>query len=600
MFLNKRMPCVVRMFSLLLLITVLLPYLVSCNTGTVDLTTEDTTTLDGSTTADTTEETTTFGGEVGTLGGGTPVLQPDPEKPEAPENPEITLYDLTNSAYNGGKVGCTKITVLSEYTVGLDFDIYADKKQGDKVFYLYLPCRVDASQVTFSATHRDGSVSGPYTVDLSDDVVTGNERLVATTSTYTIKAMQSNLPTVMVQVDEQYVSVSEMQGDSEHKTFAYGDMVTTVTDEMALANGWATRYESEDTDPDKYCSLDIRGRGNTTWQMPKKPYQIRSENTMDLLGMGLGTTYALMANWRDATGARTQLALDLGKMLDIDYTCEQRQVDFFLNGTYMGMYVITEKIEVAPNRVEIDQTEDILFEVDQYYQDHGEFGFSLFEYNEEYHFRIHSPTEPGTAGVSKMVLYEAIVALHSGDEEEFIKYFDLESWARMFLLHLYAMNGIDSYAGSFFFYYNHEDGKLYACSPWDFDYSFGGSHRSDRKYWDPYICDRTDVGFCKPMMEYSAFVAELLDIYYLEGGKETLESMPALVQKYAEENLLSFAMSDKAIGAHYYASTQSFFGSGVALDYDKAIEHLYTTCVNRLEWIETKMQEWGAEIGYTQ
>lgn len=580
---------ILRGLSLLFTVVFCFASFISCNPGSSDFMPEDPT--DSDTISDATEVTTSEM-ESNTLGGGVTVLQPDPEKPEAPENPEISLYDMTSSTYDGGKLGCTKVTVLSEYTVGLDYDIYADKNSNRHIYYLYLPCRVDLSKVTFSVTHRDGSVSGPYTVNLSDDEITDNERLVATTNTYTIKAMQSNLPTVMVQIDEQYVTIDKMNGDPNHNTFAYGDMVTTVTDEMALANGWATRYASADTNPDKYCSLDMRGRGNTTWNMAKKPYQIRSENEIDLLGMGLATTYALMANYRDAIGSRTQLALDLGQALELDYTSEQRQVDFFLNGIYMGMYVIAEKVEVAPNRVEIDQTEDILFEIDQYYSESGNIGIGLTQYNSQCRFRIHSPTEEDTVERSKQVITEAIEALYSGDEQAFLSYFDLNSWARMYLLQIYSMNS-DAYHGSLYFYYSNDDGKLHACSPWDFDWSFGGSHREDPIWWDPYLCDRSQNGISKALLEYPSFVTEVLDVYYHEGAKEVLELVPQWVLDYAEENRRSFAMSEVASTVPI-----SYYPSGGANSYDAAVYHLYTVCVDRLDWMETKMASLAESIDY--
>ena len=438
-----------RLLSVLLLLAMCITSLIACNVSSND---KDTTDDDKTSNETTTEEVTTEL-DGGTLEDTKPVLIPDPEKETPPENPEKSLFDYSLQTNSNGALGCSKITLLAEYNVGLDFDIYAVKNVSKKTYFLQLPCRVDPTCVTYSVTHRDGSVSGPYTVNLADEEITDNERVVGTTNNYVIKMIQSDLPTVMVQVDESYVTVSQMQKDPDHKTFAYGEMVTTVPDTLAMQNGWATRYTSEDVDPDKHCSLDIRGRGNTTWKRDKKPYQIRTENDVDLLGMGYATTFAMMANDQDACGIRFPLALDLAEELGIEYTSQHRQVDFFLNGKYLGMYSIVEKVEVAPNRVDIDTENDILFEVDQYYADSGEFGISLTQYDSQCRFRIHSPTEPGTSGYSKAILTRAIDALFSGVEEDFLKYFDVDSWAKLYLLEQYSMNN-DAYHGSLYFYYN--------------------------------------------------------------------------------------------------------------------------------------------------
>ncbi|MBQ9797492.1 MAG: CotH kinase family protein [Clostridia bacterium] len=563
-----------RLTILLMLAFVLLPMLTACG--------EPSDSNGG------TEQTTPA--ESGTLSEGTPALIPDPEKPKAPANPEKTLYATSQELYNDAPRGCQTITVLAEFTKGLDYDVFAKKDTNTKQYRLYLPCRVDPASVTYTVTHKDGKVSGPYTVDLSDTTVTDNERVVGNNNSYQIIAMQSNLPTVMVQIDEAYGTIKQMNADKTHNTFTYGDMVTTVTDALALEKGWSTRYESKDTNPKKECSLDMRGRGNTTWVLAKKPYQIRSENEIDLLGMGLGTTYALMANYRDATGARTQIALDLGVAIGLEYTVAQRQVDFFLNGTYMGMYVITEKIEVAPNRVEIDQKTEFLFEVDQYYNQNGNVGIGFPQFDEQCRFRIHNDDDAAHVEKGKQILTNAFTALYSGNEQEFLKYFDLDSWARMYLFQMYSMNS-DAYHGSLFFYYSEKDQKLHACSPWDFDWSFGGSHREDPKWWDPYVCDRSQNGISKPMLQYNAFLTKICDLYYKEKVRDVLATVPAMVKVYEEENRLSFAMNETAAAVFYYPS-------GKATNYTEACAHLYTTCVERLNWMDSKVQSHAAKAGY--
>jgi len=581
---NKRLK---RGLAAVLMLLLLLPMLFSCNSRENE--------EEGTTTEESTETTTPA--ESGKLEDVVPEFPSDPEKETPPENPEVSLYEWSQQVYSGTtKRGCKTITVLAQYNKGLDYDVYCQKDTTTKQYYLYLPCRVDLSAVTYTVTHKDDTVSGPYTVDLSDTDIDDNERVVGNSNSYVIVAKQSNLPTVMVQVDEQYVTIKELNADPDHKTYAYGDMVTTVTDEMAREKGWSTRYESKDTDPNKHCSLDIRGRGNTTWKLAKRPYQIRCENDIDLLGMGRSGTYAIMANYRDVTGARTQLAMDLGIALGLDYTSRHCQVDFFLNGTYMGMYVIMEKIEVAPNRVEIDEDVDILFEVDQYYAEQGEFGLNLQKYEEQCRFRIHSPTDPGTSARSKRILTSAIDALFSGDEDRFLEWFDLESWAKACFVQLYTMNN-DAYHGSFYFYYSNEDGKMHACCPWDFDWSFGVAYGKNELSQDPLTCNWTSRGVAKPMMEYKAFQMALLKLYYEQGGREIIAGMPDRVEAYEEENYLSAQMNITMLGTkvYYYPSAKQspvyYTSYKEVTDYTSAVDFLYNICRARVRFMENYMQQ---------
>ena len=52
--------------------------------------------------------------------------------------------------------------------------------------------------------------------------------------------------------------------------------------------------------------MEIRGRGNSTWGWPKKPYKIKLAEDAQLLGMTAETDeWVLLANYADRTGLRT-------------------------------------------------------------------------------------------------------------------------------------------------------------------------------------------------------------------------------------------------------------------------------------------------------
>ena len=62
---------------------------------------------------------------------------------------------------------------------------------------------------------------------------------------------------------------------------------------------------------------EIKGRGNYTWTLPskKKPYQIKfaDGNSQNILGMGSGRAWVLLANTTDASLMRNKVALDLAE-----------------------------------------------------------------------------------------------------------------------------------------------------------------------------------------------------------------------------------------------------------------------------------------------
>lgn len=96
---------------------------------------------------------------------------------------------------------------------------------------------------------------------------------------------------------------------------------------------------------------EVRGRGNSTWSMPKKPYRFKLSNEASLLGMAPNKDWVLLANYSDKTMLRTTVAWCLGKLTNSASTPEARYVELTVNGEYLGLYQLTWQIEVDSSRV---------------------------------------------------------------------------------------------------------------------------------------------------------------------------------------------------------------------------------------------------------
>ncbi len=100
-------------------------------------------------------------------------------------------------------------------------------------------------------------------------------------------------------------------------------------------------------------ALEIRGRGNSTWTMPKKPYRLKLGATAPMLGMPSSRHWVLLANYSDKTLLRNQLAFDLSRKLVFAWTPRAQFVSVRLNGVYQGVYQLVEHIRIADERVNI-------------------------------------------------------------------------------------------------------------------------------------------------------------------------------------------------------------------------------------------------------
>lgn len=221
----------------------------------------------------------------------------------------------------------------------------------------------------------------------------------------------------------------------------------------------------------------IRGRGNTTWDYAKKPYKIKLDEATDLFGNGASREWTLIANYIDLSLVRNYLALSLAAKLDgIPWTTSTQFVDVYLNGEYLGVYMLCEQIEVAENKINIDtnyQNVDTGFLIER---DGRADGNSFFVGGESYVLKSpdsDDPMEYKSAHKEFIMAYmeECLTALQGEDFSKVEELMDVESFAHAYIV-FEVFKCVDVGYASFFM---HKDvgGKL-TCGPvWDFDRSMG-------------------------------------------------------------------------------------------------------------------------------
>jgi len=111
-------------------------------------------------------------------------------------------------------------------------------------------------------------------------------------------------------------------------------------------------------------TIEIRGRGNSTWNFPKKPYRIKFAKKTNLLNLpAKAKSWVLLANHADKTLIRNAVAFKIGQMLDFEYVPPGKFADLVLNGQYLGNYMITDQMEVGGDRVDIDRQDTTMHTV---------------------------------------------------------------------------------------------------------------------------------------------------------------------------------------------------------------------------------------------
>ena len=103
------------------------------------------------------------------------------------------------------------------------------------------------------------------------------------------------------------------------------------------------RIVDENGDEVLNASSSFKGRGNSTWTYPKKPYAIKLDKKAEVLGMPKHKRWVLLANWKDRTLMRNAVAFEMARVC-MDWTPRGRFVELYLNGIHQGNYYLCVNI----------------------------------------------------------------------------------------------------------------------------------------------------------------------------------------------------------------------------------------------------------------
>lgn len=279
-----------------------------------------------------------------------------------------------------------------------------------------------------------------------------------------------------------------------------------ITSKTTWVEGANIRIVDEKGKEDLNVSTSIRGRGNTTWSYPKKPYALKLDKKAKVLGMPKHKRWVLLANWMDRTLMRNDVAFEIARRI-MEWAPRGQFVEVYLNGVHQGNYYLCEQIKVDENRVNVgklDEDSDFtdpeiltggyILEFDEYGQfDEPNFFWSkvvdtddgtpiaIKEPDEEV---ITSHSHPGFLYIQDYIykiedLFEADKAdlARWNEIEELI---DVTSYIDYWFIHELTTNLEPNQPRSCYMY-KKRGGKLYAGPIWDFDYR---TFNPDYKYFN--------------------------------------------------------------------------------------------------------------------
>ena len=226
-------------------------------------------------------------------------------------------------------------------------------------------------------------------------------------------------------------------------------------------------------------AVNIKGRGNSTWSFPKKPYRLKFDKKAEFGGLKKAKSFALIANWIDETGGlRNAIALKTASLLGMPFTNSCIPVDVTRNGKPRGPYMLTEKIGINGASVDIDETTGILFELDTNYDEEFKFyskRFGLPVMVKDPDLNELAAENPEGESAQEMFerwrtdfeAFESRIGFNDIDSK-----LDMTSAVNYVLLNLLTNNGEPGWPKSVYMYKANADDLFHFGPAWDYDWAF--------------------------------------------------------------------------------------------------------------------------------
>jgi hypothetical protein len=126
-------------------------------------------------------------------------------------------------------------------------------------------------------------------------------------------------------------------------------------------------------------TVQIKGRGNNSWNYAKKSYRLKLAEKTKLFGLKKGKGWVLLANPQHGSLMANAIAMKIGQLANVAYTNHIIPIELYINGEYQGSYIFTEKVGLSNNSVDIDEELAYMLELDSYYDE--DFKFRSDKYN---------------------------------------------------------------------------------------------------------------------------------------------------------------------------------------------------------------------------
>ncbi len=250
-------------------------------------------------------------------------------------------------------------------------------------------------------------------------------------------------------------------------------IIEIVTDDNSPITS-KDKYKSGKLSFENYTvNCKIRGRGNSSWVFPKKPYIVKFNHEISFLGMPEDDKWVFLANATDNTALRNAYATYLAKNVfdRQSWVPDYRFISLYINGKYEGLYQVYEKISMKKSKMNLPKGSYIVVSNTR---ESKTWNFRTKICNNG--FSIYDPQNESERNA--LQIQEAINNLEKAiysESKEWKNMIDMDSWIDWYWINEFTTNRDARLKDSCYFYFDSSDNKIHMGPSWDFDISCGNN-----------------------------------------------------------------------------------------------------------------------------
>lgn len=345
-----------------------------------------------------------------------------------------------------------------------------------------------------------------------------------------------------------------------------------------------------------FSNAKIKGRGNSSWGMPKKSYTLKLDKKIEFMGLAKHKTFALIANYADKTLLRNGFAYQMGRDIytGMAWNPSTRNVQLVLNGEYVGIYAITETIKIDKNRVDIPNMEECTSP-----DDANHYGFIVevdARQDELFNFITtrnvpFSLKEPNAEDITedlciyiRQTVQTAEDKLYALDFDDYYgNYIDIDSFIDWYLVNEITKNNDAIFWSSCYMYFDPEDDKIHMGPLWDFDLAFGNIDYNGNDNPEGFWVKTSAWIF---QMFYDADFVKKVKLRWAEKKSELLTFISVEIRNQC--NALAYDADFNfsrwpILGTYVWPNAA---GYDTRMTYQSEAEYLYDWIERRIEWLD--------------